>query len=51
MTTYAHAIDEANDDAVRRARVDAMYASSKMAAFMAARDGRTPPQTATEPAG
>jgi len=51
MTTYAHAIDEANDDAVRRARVDAMYASSQMAAFMAKRDGRTPPQTATEPAG
>src|SRR3954453_2960357 len=33
---YAHVIEEANDDAVRRARVDAMYADSTMAVLMAA---------------
>ena len=36
MTTYAHVIEEANDDVVRRARVDGMYADSMMAALMAA---------------
>jgi integrase len=34
MTTYAHVIEEANDDAVRRALVNAMYADSKMARLM-----------------
>jgi integrase len=46
VTTYMHAIEEANDDAVRRARVDAMYADSTMAAFLSSASQSAPPQGA-----
>lgn len=46
MTTYAHDIEEANDDAARRARVDAMFGATQMAALMAAADRDRAPQAA-----
>lgn len=51
MTTYAHVIEEASDDAVRRARVDAMYAGSSMAAAMAASGGNNPQESASATGG
>ena len=45
MTTYADDIEEANDGATRKARVDALF-GTKMAALMAASDGGATPQTA-----
>lgn len=36
MTTYADEIEEANDSAARKARVDALFGATEMAALMAA---------------
>lgn len=41
MAVYADEIEEANDNAVRKARVNALFGSTKMAARMAASDGDT----------
>jgi hypothetical protein len=46
MTTYASDIEEANDHSIRKARVNYLFGSTKMAASLAASDGSTPPQTA-----
>ena len=46
MTTYASDIEEANVHTIRKARVNSLFSSTKMAASLAASDGRTPPQTA-----
>jgi len=46
MTTYASDIEEANDHSIRKARVNSLFGSTKMAASLAASDGSTPPQTA-----
>lgn len=48
MTVYADEIREANDDAARRAQVDALFGSTRMAASLAATDGNTSPQMANE---
>jgi hypothetical protein len=50
MTTYAHDIEEANDSAARKAHVEAMFGSTKMAALMAATDGGITQETAEETA-
>ena len=47
MTTYADEIEEANDNTIRKARVNALFGSTKMAARMAATDGETMRQTAS----
>jgi hypothetical protein len=47
MTTYASDIEEANDNAVRKARVNALFGSTKMAASLAASDGDNVRQTAS----
>ncbi len=47
MTTYADEIEEANDSAIRRARVNALFGATRMAARMAAADGEGMRQTAT----
>jgi hypothetical protein len=44
MTTYAAKIEEANDNSVRKARVNAVFEGTGMAAT----GGHTPAQTATE---
>lgn len=36
MTTYADAIEEANDHSIRKARVDALFADTQMARSLAA---------------
>ena len=46
MSTYADEIEEANDSAIRRARVNALFGATKMAAVMAAADGDGTRQTA-----
>lgn len=46
MATYADDIEEANDSAARRAHVEAMFGSTKMAALMAATDGGITQETA-----
>jgi hypothetical protein len=38
MTTYAAEIEEANDNAIRKARVDAMFSSTRMAASLGGRE-------------
>jgi hypothetical protein len=45
MTTYASDTEEANDHSIRKARVNALFGSTKMAASLAASDGSAPPQT------
>jgi hypothetical protein len=45
MSIYAHEIEEAVDKAARKARVDALFAGTKMAASMAATDGDGPQQS------
>jgi hypothetical protein len=45
MSTYADEIEEANDNAVRKARVNALFGGIAMAARMAASDGSSPQQT------
>jgi integrase len=47
MTTYASEIEEANDSALRLARVEAMYEGTGMAALMAAGGSQKTQQTAT----
>lgn len=46
MNTYASEIEEANDHSVRRARVEALFNGTGMAARMAATEGSTSPQAA-----
>jgi len=46
MTTYADEIEEANDSAIRRARVNARFGATKMAARMATSDSDTTPDDA-----
>jgi hypothetical protein len=50
MTTYADEIEEANDNAVRRAHVNAMFESTKMAARLAP-DRSGPSHAATTEVG
>jgi hypothetical protein len=45
MSVDADEIEEANDNAIRKARVNALFATTKMAASLAASDGDTPRQT------
>ncbi len=47
MTTYASDIEEANDHSIRKARVNALFGSTKMAASLAATDGEKMRQTAS----
>lgn len=49
MTTYADEIEEANDNSIRKARVNALFEGTGMAARMAATDGETMRQTASAP--
>lgn len=46
MSTYADEIEEANDSTIRRARVNSLFGSTKMAARMAATDGERMRETA-----
>lgn len=48
ISTYVSEIAEANDDRVRREHVERMYEGTKMAAILAASDGDTQPETATD---
>jgi hypothetical protein len=47
VTTYADEIEEANDNSVRKARVNALFGATRMAARMAATNGETTRETAT----
>jgi integrase len=47
MSTYADEIEEANDSAIRKARVNALFGGTKMAARLAAEDGEILRQTAS----
>jgi integrase len=47
MTTYADEIEEANDNAVRKARVNALFGATKMAARMAAAGGDSASEAAS----
>ena len=46
MTTYAGEIEEADDSTIRKARVNALFGATKMAARMAATAGETTRETA-----
>jgi integrase len=48
MTTYAAEIEEANDNSMRKARVNALFEGTQMAARMAATGGHEPSQAARE---
>lgn len=47
MSVYADEIEEANDHTIRKARVNALFAATKMAASLAATDGDSLRQTAS----
>jgi hypothetical protein len=47
MTTYAAEIEEANDNSVRKARVNALFEGTQMAARMANIGGQISPQAGT----
>jgi site-specific recombinase XerD len=47
MSVYADEIEEANDNTVRKARVNALFSGTQMAARMAATEGETTRETAT----
>ena len=48
MSVYADEIEEAADHSIRRARVNALFEGTRMAALMAAADDRSQPQPARQ---